>query len=154
MQICDSWAPGRVTSRHDLAWGGYPGTQEIQLYDVVQLSHSFGVSPLSALYRLLNLKLINEPEFTHLKEMDQEGNSQRLARLLALPPIDQVDHAAEFNRRFLGLALEALRRELISRGKLIELAAQVGVDRDDAMALIQSAGLDEEEPYSVVLPEQ
>ena len=61
-----------------------PGMQEIQLYDVVQLSDYFGVSPLSALYRLLNLKLINEPEFTHLKKMDQEGNSQRLAKLLAL----------------------------------------------------------------------
>lgn len=131
-----------------------PGTQEIQLYDVVQLAHYFGVSPLSALYRLLNLKLINETEFTHLKELDQEGNSQRLARLLALPPIDQVDHAAEFNRRFLGLALEALRRELISRGKLVELAAQVGASRDDAEALVQSAGLDEEELHSVVLPEQ
>jgi len=131
-----------------------PGTQEIQLYDVVQLAHYFGVSPLSALYRLLNLKLINEPEFTHLKELDQEGNSLRLAKLLTLPPIDQVDHAAEFNRRFLGLALEALRRELISRGKLVELAAQIGATRDDAEALVQSAGLDEEDLHSVVLPEQ
>ena len=131
-----------------------PGTQEIQLYDVVQLAHYFGVSPLSALYRLLNLKLINEPEFAHLKELDQEGNSQRLARLLALSPIYQVDHAAEFSRRFLGLALEALRRELISRGKILELAAQVGATREDAEALIQSAGLDDGEIHAVALPEQ
>lgn len=131
-----------------------PGTQEIQLYDVVQLAHYFGVSPLSALYRLLNLKLVNEPEFNHLKELDQEGNSQRLAKLLALPPIDQVDHAAEFNRRFLGLALEALRRELISRGKFAELGAQIGATRHDTEDLIQSAGLDNEEIHSAVLPEQ
>lgn len=130
-----------------------PGTQEIQLYDVVQLAHNFGVSPLSALYRLLNLKLINEPEFARLKELDQEGNSQRLAKLLALSPIDQIDHAAEFSRRFLGLALEALRRELISRGKILELAAQVGATREDAEALIQSAGLDDGEIHAVALPE-
>jgi transcriptional regulator with XRE-family HTH domain len=129
------------------------GTQEIQLYDVVQLAYFFGVSVLSALYRLLNLKLITEPEFSRMKEFDQGGACQRLAELLALPPFEKVDHAAEFNRRFLGLALEALRRERISRSKFVELAQQVGTSREDAEELIQSAGLDEEESQSVLLPE-
>jgi Zn-dependent peptidase ImmA (M78 family)/transcriptional regulator with XRE-family HTH domain len=128
-----------------------PGTQEIQLYDIVQVAHFLGVSVLSALYRLLNLKLITEPEFSRMKEL--EGTSQRLAELLALPPVAKVDHAAEFNRRFLGLALEALRRESISRSKFVELAQQVGGSRENAEELIQSAGFDEEESQSVLLPE-
>ena len=131
-----------------------PGTQEIQLYDVVQLAHFFGVSVLSGLYRLLNLKLITEPEFSRMKELDQEGTSLRLAKLLALPPVERADHAAEFSRRFLGLALEALRRELISRSKFVELAQQVGAAQEDAVELIASAGLDETELQSVLLPER
>ncbi|MBI3678798.1 MAG: ImmA/IrrE family metallo-endopeptidase [Acidobacteria bacterium] len=130
-----------------------PGTQEIQLYDVVQLAYFFGVSVLSALYRLLNLKLITEPEFSRMKELDQGGTSQRLVELLALPPVEKVDHAVEFSRRFLGLALEALRRERISRSKFVELAQQVGASRENAEELIQSTGLDEEESQSVLLPE-
>lgn len=130
-----------------------PGTQEIQLYDVVQLAHFFGVSVLSALYRLLNLKVITEPEFSRMKEPDQAGTSLRLAELLALPPAEKVDHASEFSRRFLGLALEALRRELISRSKFVELAQQVGAPREDAEELIASAHLDETNSQSVLLPE-
>jgi Zn-dependent peptidase ImmA (M78 family)/transcriptional regulator with XRE-family HTH domain len=130
-----------------------PGTQEIQLYDVVQLGHFFGVSVLSALYRLLNLKLITEPEFSRMKELDQEGTSLRLAQLLSLPPVEKVDHAAEFSRRFLGLALEALRRELISRSKFVEFARQVGASHEDAEELIESTGLDEAESHAVLLPE-
>lgn len=58
-----------------------PGTQEIQLYDVVQLAHFYGVSVLSTLYRLRNLKLLSEPEFERLKSMDAEGRSRRIAKL-------------------------------------------------------------------------
>lgn len=117
------------------------------------MAHFFGVSVLSALYRLLNLKVITEPEFTPMKEADQEGTSQRLAELLALPRMEEADHAAEFSRRFLGLALEALRREVISRSKFVELAQQVGTSKEDAEKLIESAGFDQTASQSVLLPE-
>jgi hypothetical protein len=100
----------------------------------------------------LNLKLITEPEFTPMKEADQQGTSQRLAELLALPQVEGADHAAEFSRRFLGLALEALRRELISRSKFVELAQQVGASKADAGELIESAGFDNTASQSVLIP--
>jgi len=48
-----------------------PGSQDVQLSDVVQLEHHFGLSRLAALYRLRNLRLITEPEFEGLKALDE-----------------------------------------------------------------------------------
>lgn len=54
----------------------------------------------------------------------------------------------EFRHRFLGLALEAYRREEISRGKLKELALMVQLTADDLERLIVDAGLDGDAPVS------
>ncbi len=130
-----------------------PGSQDLQLYDVVQMAHFFGASVLSALYRLRNLKLLSEAEFERLKTLDGEGKSRKMAELLGLPLRDSIDDIGEFHRRYLGLALEALRREKISHAKFLELADRVGVNRPEAESLLESAGLDSEEPESVLLPE-
>jgi hypothetical protein len=50
---------------------------------------------------------------------------------------------SEFKHRFLGLALEAFRRDEISRGKLRELAAMVGLSRSDLDRLVEDAGIAE-----------
>jgi Zn-dependent peptidase ImmA (M78 family)/transcriptional regulator with XRE-family HTH domain len=129
-----------------------PGSQELQLYDVVPLAHFFGVSVLSALYRLRNLRLVSEEHFERLKSQDAEGKSLEVASLLGLPaPV--VDQANEFTRRFLGLGLEAYRRDRISKAKLLELAAKVGVAPSSMSRLVESSGLDEEEPEPVLLPD-
>lgn len=47
-----------------------PGSQVIQVYDVVQLAHHFGVSRTAALFRLRNLRLVTDAEFQHLKALD------------------------------------------------------------------------------------
>jgi Zn-dependent peptidase ImmA (M78 family)/transcriptional regulator with XRE-family HTH domain len=129
-----------------------PGSQDLQLYDVVQMAHSFGVSPLSALYRLRNLRLLTEAEFARLKALDEAGNSHRIAQLLGLPAQDSEHHANEFARRFLGLALEAYRRDLISRTKLLELAERVNISQEAIDNLIRNAGLAEPEENSVLVP--
>jgi hypothetical protein len=51
-----------------------------------------------------------------------------------------------FHHRFLGLALEAYRREEISRGKLKELATLVDLTADDLDCLVVDTGLDDDEP--------
>lgn len=56
-----------------------PGSQSVQLYDVVQLAHYFGVSRLAALYRLRNLRLVSAAEFEQLSLSD--------ARCLPLIPM-------------------------------------------------------------------
>jgi Zn-dependent peptidase ImmA (M78 family)/transcriptional regulator with XRE-family HTH domain len=130
-----------------------PGTQEIQLYDVVQLAHFYGVSVLSTLYRLRNLKLLSELEFERLKSMDAEGRSRRIAKLLGFAPLESVEQRGEFQRRFLALGLEAFRREKISQAKFLELAHRVGVPQGTAQDLLSNAGIDDAEPQSVLLPE-
>ncbi|MCL2779730.1 MAG: ImmA/IrrE family metallo-endopeptidase [Polyangiaceae bacterium] len=118
-----------------------PGTQTIQLYDVVQLAHHFGVSRVSALFRLRNLRLLTKAEFDHLKGLDEQGKGKQLATLLGLPEPDHVEMRSEFNHRFLGLALEAYRRDEISRGKLRELVAMVGFVANDLDRLLDDAGI-------------
>ena len=94
------------------------GSQDLQIYDVVKLAHHFGVSVLSALYRLMNLRLITDKQFEQMKQMDSEGMSKQLAELLGLAEVSEEENISAFYRRYLVLALEAYRREKISRRKL------------------------------------
>jgi len=128
------------------------GSQDLQLYDVVKLAHHCGVSVLSALYRLLNLRLLTENQFEKMKRMDQEGLSQELAGVLGLPQPSASENITEFYRRYLVLALEAYRRDKISRRKLFEIANQLGVTTEEIERVIQNLGLDRDEPADVLLP--
>jgi Zn-dependent peptidase ImmA (M78 family)/transcriptional regulator with XRE-family HTH domain len=121
-----------------------PGTQTIQLYDVAQLAHHFGVSRLSALFRLRNLRLLSEAEFDHLKALEDAGKGKQLAKLIGLTEPDHEEMRSEFKHRFLGLALEAHRRDEISRSKLRELVAMVDLTADDLDQVLDDAGLDGE----------
>lgn len=121
-----------------------PGSQAIQLYDVVQLAHHWGVSRLSALFRLRNLRHLTEAEFGHLKALDERGKGKQLAKLLGLAEPASEEVRSEFKHRFLGLALEAFRRDEISRGKLRELVAMVNLTADDLERLLDDAGFADE----------
>ena len=118
-----------------------PGSQAVQMYDVVRLAHHFSVSRIAALYRLRNLRMISEPEFSDLKELDRVGRGKQLARHLGLPTPDHVELRWRFQLRVLGLALEAYRREEISRGKLEEIASMLDVSVDRVPALLEDSGL-------------
>jgi len=113
-----------------------PHSQDIQLYDVVQMAATFGVSVLAAMYRLRNLRLLTDQELAHLKEEDQAGKSRAIARLLGLPDPDHQVSRNEFRRRFIGLGLDAYRRELISTGKLRELARLVDASDTELNAVL------------------
>jgi len=130
-----------------------PATQEIQLYDALQLAHSYGVSVPSTLYRLRNLKLLSEPEFEKLRAMDDEGRSRKIAVAFGVETDRSFEQRGEFQRRFLALGLEALRREKISQAKFMQLAERVGVNQWTAQDLLVNAGIDDSEPQSVLLPE-
>lgn len=119
-----------------------PGSQDIQLYDVVHLAHYFGVSRLAALFRLRNLKLLTQAELDELKSADEAGSGLELGRLLNLPDADSSDDADGFRHRVLGLSLEAYRRELITRAKVIEVARLLSVHADEIDELLERAGLD------------
>ncbi len=126
-----------------------PGTQEIQLYDVVLMAHHFRVSRLAALYRLKNLKLLSDTRFETLKRAEEEGLGLRTQKVLQMEPPDPKVLRMEFKRRFLGLALEAYRRELISRAKLREVGGLLGYEPRKIDQLLDQAGILDQAP---VLP--
>ena len=128
------------------------GSQDLQIYDVVKLSHHFGVSVLSALYRLMNLRLISDKQFEQMKQMDENGMTKQVADLLGLAEVSQDEHINAFYRRYLVLALEAYRREKISRRKLIEVATKLGVTATEIEQVIETLGLVHDEPTEVLIP--
>ena len=118
-----------------------PGTQSLQLYDVVVLAHQLGVSRPSMLYRLRNLRLVTQAELDQLKALDEAGKGKALAELLGLPEPGRARPRSSPRHRVLALALEALRRDEISRGKLRELVTMVGLSAKDVDGLVEDAGL-------------
>jgi hypothetical protein len=81
---------------------------------------------------------------------EQAGKGRDLARLLALPEPDHRAAREVFRHRFLSLALEAYRREAITRSKLAELAANL-MESSDAQLLIDEFGADDSEGLADVL---
>jgi hypothetical protein len=119
-----------------------PGSQDIQLYDVVHLAHYFGVRRLAALFRLRNLKLLTQVELDDLRSADEAGHGLELARLLNLPDAEHSDDADGFRHRVLGLAMEALRRDLITRAKFAGVATLLGMQEEGITQLLDRSGLD------------
>lgn len=118
-----------------------PGTQSLQLYDVVALAHHFAVSRPFALYRLRNLRFLTEAELAQLKALDESGKGKALAELLGMPEPRRDETRSSLAHRILGLALEAYRRDEISRGKLRELVTMAGLSAKDVDRLVEDAGI-------------
>lgn len=130
-----------------------PGSQALQTYDVVQIAHHFGVSRLSALFRLRNLRLLSEPELDALRAEEDRGVGREVAEFLNLPEPDHKAARDEFRHRFLGLGLEALRRGEITRSKLRELAVRVAVPHEELDLILEETGLDSShDEVDVLLP--
>jgi hypothetical protein len=91
---------------------------------------------------------VTAQEFDRLKALDESGKGRQLAELLGLPEPDHEAVRNEFRHRFLGLALEAYRRDEISRGKLKELTTMVALTQADLDRLVEDAGLDEDDGAS------
>lgn len=120
-----------------------PESRAIQLYDVAELADHFGVSRLAALYRLRNLRLLSEAALEDLKGQEEAGRGRQVAALLDLREVDHETGRNEFRHRFLGLALEALRRGEISRAKLTELAGMVDLGPQEVAHLLRETGLED-----------
>jgi Zn-dependent peptidase ImmA (M78 family)/transcriptional regulator with XRE-family HTH domain len=145
-EVFDEGAPVSARAR------SAPGSQDIQLYDVVQMAHHFGMSRAAACYRLKSARLLTSAELDTLIEQDRAGRGREIEKLLGLPEPDHQARRNEFRHRFLGLALEAFRREEISRAKLVEVAAMVDVDASDVDRATSDLGLDDDGGAEVCLP--
>lgn len=142
LEIYDEWEGVSAQKRMPA------GSQEVRVHDVVGLSHHFGTSYEAALYHLLNLGIIRKDNFETLWEAKAAQGPIR--RVLRIPEWDEGFHY-HLAEQLLSLGFEAYRREEISRGKLVELAARVGVDREE----IEEALYEIEprpEPIETILP--
>ncbi len=128
-----------------------PQTQAVQPYDVIHLAHHFGVSGSMALYRLKSLRFLVPSEVERLKPVIEERGAA-LRRILQLPEPAHADERNAFRHRFVSLGLEALRREVISKAKLVELARMVDVRPNQVEQLLREFEL-ETEPVPVVIPD-
>jgi Zn-dependent peptidase ImmA (M78 family)/transcriptional regulator with XRE-family HTH domain len=125
------------------------GSQEIQVHDVLRLAHHFGVRYEAALFQLLNLNLLTRDRFESLRA--ETAVAKSLKRALRLPDDENGPHW-DLAEQIVSLALEAHRRGLISRKKVLELAVEVGASpREIGDALFTEEA--EEESVPPVFPE-
>ena len=116
-------------------------SQDIQVYDLAHLAHHFSVSYETALYRLLNLKLVTEEERAGLAQQKEAAAS--IMRFLGPEPDAKAPGHKPFRHQLVLLAVEAFRREVISRAKLRELCDLAQVQPGEFEALV---GTVEQEP--------
>jgi Zn-dependent peptidase ImmA (M78 family)/transcriptional regulator with XRE-family HTH domain len=127
-----------------------PGSRGVSLYEVVLLAHHFQVSRIAAIYRLFNLRMIAQAERGNLLARESSGQGKQIEDLLDLPKPNHTTAREGFRLRFLGLAMEAHRREKITRAKLFELGGLVDYGRQPLEAILASAGLGEEDDDPLV----
>ena len=106
------------------------GSQQINHKDIAILAHHYGVSYQVAVFRLKGLRYISSPESVHLLDQERYG-LEYLKELRMFEELEATEQkgrdALEIQREVVHLAVEAYRRELISRGRLLELAEVSGV---------------------------
>ncbi len=103
------------------------GEQELQIHDVVAVAAHFGVSYLAALYQLLNTGFLRKDRFEVLR--DREDLARELLRTRRPEGWETDDHWT-LDQQILDLALEAHRRELISRRKALEIVEELMIPQD------------------------
>lgn len=111
-----------------------PRSQDIGFQDVAHLAHRFGVSYQAAAYRLKSLGYINQGELDELLlPASEEAGRDYLQMLDLFEDLEGVGKGArreerELRSRIAHLAIEAYRREEISRGRLLDLSRMLGIE--------------------------
>ncbi len=118
------------------------GSQTVSYQDVSALAHQFGVSYPAATYRLRSLGLISQPECEAL--LAQASTGKEFLEMLQLwDDLEGRDVKKtadrELRTQIVGLAIEAYRREEISRGRLLELAVKLELSGPQVAALAEAA---------------
>ena len=124
--------------------------QIITLYDVVKFCAYFGISFEAALYRLRNTKFLSEELFDQL--FQEKEKARRIARRLNIEKKEREHPFSNFALNFTGMAIEAHRRDKITRSKLINLVRRVKFD-DVIDEVLHCMGIKDDAAEDVHLPE-
>ena len=114
-----------------------PNSQKITYQDVALLANSYGVSYEAAVYHLNSLRYLDRPETQLLRS--KSALAKRYLDLFGLRPSDTPDpdrDGPELERQILYLAMEAFRREEISRGRLLDIGTSLNVAAKDLLWLV------------------
>ena len=142
-------------SRHehaifDAASGGHtvaaqrtrPRSQRITYMDNAALAHQFGVSYRAAAYRLKSLRYISDRECSGLLSCEHFGRRHLKLRYM-YQDVGGHEHQRHWDRELRSevthLAVEAYRREEISRGRVLELSKILRIGGDALLNLAEAA---------------
>lgn len=133
---------GQATARGEQRFSA--AAQSLQLEDIVLLQHHFGASVEATLWRLQNLEILSPQERERSAEQAKEAHAIAQAlKLHGMKGPEQQEKVAlleSFTRRFVHMALEAYRQDLITLAKLYELAEMVH-RREEVEALVEELGI-------------
>lgn len=110
-----------------------PGSQKIVYQDVARLARYFGVSYQVAAYRLRDLNLIGPSELQALvDQMDQANSYLKVLKFFEAIDTDEVtadgaEETCELVSQVVYRAIEAYRREGISRERLLDIGTKIGI---------------------------
>lgn len=117
-------------------------SQRITYQDVAVVAHHFGVSYQAATYRLKSLGHISQRECEGLLGQVDTGREY----LQVLDMFDDLEAqedkklwSRELRNHIVHLAIEAFRREEISRGKLLDLSKSLKIPSDKMLSLAEAA---------------
>ena len=136
--IFDVATDGRI----DTSVRPIPNSQRITYQDVAIVAHHFGVSYQAATYRLRSLNRISQRECERLLEQVAVGREylQVLDMFEDLEaPEDKKLWSREMRNHIVHLAIEAYRREDISKGKLLDLSKSLKIPSDKMLNLAEAA---------------
>lgn len=117
-------------------------SQQITYNDASLIAHHFGVSYQAAVYRMKSLRHITSSESEELLRHEDYGREY----LKALNLFDDLEKQEdrrywdrELRSEIANLAIEAFRREEISRGRLLELGRSLNFEGDRLLTLAEAA---------------
>lgn len=118
-----------------------PRSQVLTYEDIAALAHHFGVSYQAGLFRLKSLSIVNEAEFNELRDKENFGRQylELLEVLVDIEGHDQRKPDREIVSQVVHLALEAYRREEISKGKLRDLSTILNFSAKELLMLAEAA---------------
>lgn len=107
-----------------------PRSQNISYQDIASIAHRFGVSYEAAVYRLRNLNYFSQKDCKRLISQEDVGKKY-LQSINMLSDLENKEDKKlwdrELRRQLVNLAVEAYRREEISRGRIFELGKEIGI---------------------------
>ena len=132
----ETGSPSHVKAQKRVA----PGSQTVTYQDVAALAHHFRVSYQAACYRLKGLGAVNKDQLERLLRQEEIGlDYLRLLRLFE--DLEGRDERGDrkLDSQIVSLAVEAFRREDISKGYLRDLSKLLEIPASKLIALAEAA---------------